>query len=459
VAKSKKPKWKKKVGFFVLVRNYTAIFSTWAMNLNLFGLSFKKVCTPGFNCHGCPWATSACPVGVATFGSAIHVLPAVAIASILTVGVLLGRMVCAFVCPFGLFQELMHRIPSPKFKLPRFARHLKYAALILLVIALPQWLGFEHEGYLRIDKAEFVDVDEEEADEAEADAGKADGKKKDGQKEDTEEDDESYEKWLESGDDEEEWKVKVTVTVTNLGDKPVIDPRIDIVQYQKPKKKGGALGSEVGRIERAFAGTVIPPGQTKTLPAFTIKDTRDDHVLFTDSPQGRVEQKPRYDLYYCKVCPIGGLEATIPRLAADKGRGWGEKLKGDALKLGITALFLGLMVFFSRPFCRMFCPLGATYALLSKLAISGMAFDKSKCGGCGLCIKVCPVEIDPTREVGGRDCILCGDCIKVCPKGSLYRTFGFHYSKPEYRDFDLKQKRPKAASETGVPVPTSASEG
>ena len=194
MAKSKKPKWKKKVGFFVLVRNYTAIFSASVMNLNLFGLSFKKVCTPGFNCHGCPWATSACPVGVATFGSALHVLPALAIASILTVGVLLGRMVCAFICPFGLFQELMHRIPSPKFKLPRFARHLKYAALVLLVIALPLWLGFEQEGYLRIDKAEFTDVDEEEQADAE-DAQQGDQKqgdqKQDDQKQD---DDESYEK-------------------------------------------------------------------------------------------------------------------------------------------------------------------------------------------------------------------------------------------------------------------------
>ena len=29
-------------------------------------------------------------------------------------GVLLGRFICGFLCPFGWFQELLHKIPSPK---------------------------------------------------------------------------------------------------------------------------------------------------------------------------------------------------------------------------------------------------------------------------------------------------------------------------------------------------------
>lgn len=430
----KQPKWKKKVGFFVLTRNYTAVIATWLMNLNMFGLSFKQVCAPGFNCHGCPWATSACPVGVATFGSALHVLPAFAIASILAVGALLGRLVCAFACPFGLFQELMHRIPSPKFKLPGFARYGKYVALVLLVIVLPYWLGFEQDGYLRIDKAEFTDpADAEDEEEMSA---------------------EEYEKWLESQDEEEDAEeegdedapdpVRVTVTVTNLGEKPVIDPVINVIRHARPAEKDAALGAEVGRLPHAFAGVVIVPGETVTLKGFDIPDTREEQVLFIDSPQARVEQHPRHDLYFCKVCPIGGLEATIPRIVADTETGWGKKLADNWLKLSITGLFLGLMIFTSRPFCRMFCPLGATYALSGKLALSGMTFRQENCGGCGVCIEVCPVDIDPTKQVGGMDCILCGDCIKVCPRGALVRTFGFNYQRPDYRSFELKaKKKPK----------------
>ena len=167
------------------------------------------------------------------------------------------------------------------------------------------------------------------------------------------------------------------------------------------------------------------------LPVVTVEGARDGQILFVDSPQSRVEQTPRHDLYYCKLCPAGGLTATLPRLVAMPEQTWGQKIKDNALKLGITAFFLVLMVLVSRPFCRTFCPLGATYALCSGLAVSGMVFDGEKCTKCGLCKKVCPVDIDPTRELGSKDCILCGDCKRVCPTGSIRRTFGFR--RPEHK--------------------------
>ena len=456
MAKNKKPKWKKKVGFFVLVRNYTAIISTWLMNLGMFGVTFRSVCTPGFNCHGCPWATSACPIGVATFGSALHVLPAMAIATILAVGALLGRLVCAFLCPFGLFQELMFRIPGRKFRLPRFTRYLKYVALVALVFVLPFWLGFKQGGYLRIETAQFQAVDdldlEEEESEEEEDS-------EDTEEEDQGEEESTEEEEAEDVEDEEDTEeedapeqVQVTLTVTNLGDEAVTDPVAEIILHQKAKTKDGAPGPEVGRLQHPFPGVVVAPGETRKLPPFRIEDTREKHILYADSPQSRVEQTPRYDLYYCKVCPIGTLEATVPRMVRETEKSWGQKIRENGLKLGITAFFLVLMVFVSRPFCRMFCPLGATYALLSKVSVSGMKFDQSKCGGCGLCVKVCPVDIDPTREVGGRDCILCGDCIKVCPKGAIQRTFGLSFPKSDYRTFELKGKK-KPDSHPTHPTP------
>src|SRR5512142_3078997 len=91
--------------FFKRLRFATAMLSTWLMNLNMFGWSLKSVCAPGFNCHGCPWATGACPVGVLTYGSALRTIPVLALASILAVGVMLGRLVCGFMCPFGLLQD------------------------------------------------------------------------------------------------------------------------------------------------------------------------------------------------------------------------------------------------------------------------------------------------------------------------------------------------------------------
>jgi polyferredoxin len=48
-----------------------------------------------------------------------------------------GRLICGWACPFGLIQELLHKIPSKKFSIPRNLRYLKYAFLLFFVILLP----------------------------------------------------------------------------------------------------------------------------------------------------------------------------------------------------------------------------------------------------------------------------------------------------------------------------------
>ena len=56
-------------------------------------------------------------------------------------GVVLGRAVCGLLCPFGLVQDLLHKIPLKTITLPRRVdralRWLKYLVLALLVILLP----------------------------------------------------------------------------------------------------------------------------------------------------------------------------------------------------------------------------------------------------------------------------------------------------------------------------------
>ena len=60
------------------------------------------------------------------------------------VGALVGRFVCGFLCPFGLIQDLLHKIPFPKklktFRGDKLLRKLKYVILILFVILLPMFL-------------------------------------------------------------------------------------------------------------------------------------------------------------------------------------------------------------------------------------------------------------------------------------------------------------------------------
>ena len=99
----------------------------------------KLLCVPGLNCYSCPGALGACPVGsIQAALSQRGRFPAYVLGALLLFGVLLGRLVCGFLCPFGLLQDLLARVPVPKLKIPkrldRPLRYLKYVVLILLVV-------------------------------------------------------------------------------------------------------------------------------------------------------------------------------------------------------------------------------------------------------------------------------------------------------------------------------------
>lgn len=55
------------------------------------------------------------------------------------IGVLLGRFICGFLCPFGWLQELLHKIPTKKLSTKKLKplTYIKYAVLLFAVILLP----------------------------------------------------------------------------------------------------------------------------------------------------------------------------------------------------------------------------------------------------------------------------------------------------------------------------------
>ena len=106
----------------------------------------KSVCVPGLNCYSCPGAVAACPLGSlqAALGGGIKSFPWYALGLLILFGALLGRMVCGFLCPFGLIQELLYRIPGKKLKKGRWSRRLskvKYAVLAVFVVVIPLWMA------------------------------------------------------------------------------------------------------------------------------------------------------------------------------------------------------------------------------------------------------------------------------------------------------------------------------
>ena len=104
----------------------------------------KTVCVPGLNCYSCPAATGACPIGAfqAVVGSSKFKFTYYITGFFILLGVLLGRFICGFLCPFGWFQDLIHKIPGKKFSTARLKplRYLKYLILIVFVILLPMFV-------------------------------------------------------------------------------------------------------------------------------------------------------------------------------------------------------------------------------------------------------------------------------------------------------------------------------
>ena len=100
---------------------------------------WKQFCNPGLNCYSCPAASLACPIGAlqAVSGSMNYSLSFYVWGFLLAIGVLLGRFICGWICPFGLIQELMNKIPTKKFKLPKPFTYIKYVVLVLFVMVLP----------------------------------------------------------------------------------------------------------------------------------------------------------------------------------------------------------------------------------------------------------------------------------------------------------------------------------
>lgn len=105
----------------------------------------KKLCLPGLNCYSCPGALGACPIGSlqAVLGSPKFQMSFYVVGFFLFTGAILGRVVCGFLCPFGLVQDLLYKIPffAKRKNMPghKGLVWIKYVVLALMVVILPMF--------------------------------------------------------------------------------------------------------------------------------------------------------------------------------------------------------------------------------------------------------------------------------------------------------------------------------
>jgi ferredoxin-type protein NapH len=125
-------------------RRLTQILFLILLNLPLIVIwELKAVCVPVLNCHSCPWALFACPIGVLSHFAWYGTVPLLALGTIGTFGVIFGRFLCGWICPFGWLQDMLYKIPSPKWKLPRWMKWTKYVILVVCVAVVPMTIGLD----------------------------------------------------------------------------------------------------------------------------------------------------------------------------------------------------------------------------------------------------------------------------------------------------------------------------
>ena len=270
----------------------------------------KIVCSPGLTCYSCPAATTFCPLGSLqqllsgirmSIENGQYFVGFYVVGTMGVIGGFVGRMVCGWACPFGLFQELLHKIPSPKFGIWPPLRYIKYGILLFMVIILP-----------------------------------------------------------------------------------------------------------------LFALDEFGSGST----------------------------------WFCKyLCPAGTLEAGLPMLFLQ-----------PELRTGIGSLFFNKLFFLflfiiwavlaSRPFCRTACPLGAFYALFSRIKLVKLRLDPAKCTDCKACHNVCSMGIRFNESPDDMECISCLACSKACKFNAISLEIGGLSITSQPRPSVYQLKNPTQATDT-----------
>ena len=124
----------------ILYTIFTNGYAYGYLNGKIYKGSLKYVCVPGLNCYSCPGAVGSCPIGAlqAALNERRVQVPFAVLGFLFVFGSIFGRFVCGWLCPFGLLQDLLHKIPlfHKKKKLPyhEIWKYGKYVVLFGLVL-------------------------------------------------------------------------------------------------------------------------------------------------------------------------------------------------------------------------------------------------------------------------------------------------------------------------------------
>ncbi len=119
--------------------------------------------------------------------------------------------------------------------------------------------------------------------------------------------------------------------------------------------------------------------------------------------------------------------------------------------VGLVILFLNRI----RPrfWCRILCPLGAMFGLISYFSPLRLERNENRCTGCNKCMKHCQGAASPKPDIvwENSECVRCFNCQGVCPENALTFKFKWHGSnKPAP---DIGRRAVLISLGTGVAFP------
>lgn len=137
----------------VLATFLTNSYFLFPFTKNIYQGPLKVICSPGLNCYSCPASTTYCPIGAIqqlllgirfSLETGSYYFGASVVGTIGLIGSLSGRMVCGWLCPFGLLQDLLCKLgPKKLWDPPKLLRYVKYVMLIGFVFLFPLLLTNE----------------------------------------------------------------------------------------------------------------------------------------------------------------------------------------------------------------------------------------------------------------------------------------------------------------------------
>jgi ferredoxin len=360
MADQEKPKKKRKKKPNVLHRWRRASQFFFLLALNPYLFMYRGLCIPAMNCWACPAAAFGCPIGAIGNFLVKGLVPFIAIGLMLLLGALVGRLICGWVCPFGLIQDLMNKIPGPKLQFPKALAYGKYVALVLMVFLIPLTAGIERtESGVAASDFFFCNY---------CPAGTL------------------------------EAAIPVKLGFSRFDGATAEPSMLAVADAAEDPGADPADGEDPGTEEEEDMGL--------------------GEDLFGDDSTGNPELFGGEDDVAAGDPFAVPEEGEVPEVA---GGGSSDTISWffTSPRMWVLYAFLAMFVLFRRPFCRGVCPIGASFALLNRFSFLRMRVKKDQCKACDICSKKCPVDNKVYFDPKSDDCIRCMECIKNCQRGGV----------------------------------------